>query len=108
MQNLFPFGPAGLTEKDANRLFYAYDGEAMSYGYLDPAGQVLCVDFIPQNQPALTLYVVPSVQAWYDGINPQAFMLWDEDVKAELRENAERHGVVLSEEKTALLAAEAE
>lgn len=95
--------PELLSERSSQRLFYAYDGDSMSYGYVTDDGQVLCVDFIPENLPALQIYSVPDVEAWYEGMSEAFFGLYDEGVRRELRETAAARGVTLSARVTELL-----
>lgn len=95
--------PDYVNERNADRIMYAYDGDSLSYALRCPDGQVLCVDFLPENYPALNISTYPSAQVWYDGLSEFFFGLFDENVLKELRENADRLGVTLSAETRALL-----
>lgn len=96
---MFPVSDIGITEKDPNRLYYAYDGINLSYATVDErSGLVLCVDFIPGNLPSLRISVADGVQGWFDGVSERFFGFYDEDAVADLRDAVAKYGVTLKPE----------
>lgn len=91
-----------INERHPGLIVYAYDGESLSYATVVD-GEVLYIDFIPGNYPALTVGTKPSAQAWFDELWEGFFGLFDDDTRKDLRAAAERHGVTLKPEIAELL-----